>query len=193
MKKLFNINSFQVVRPKLNYFIGKIIYRLSIVIAIALCCKCNTSNRMISSYNVIRNNYFSNRYILPLRDTNKVNKNLYEGIFHKVNFENEAKCLLVKIYSEDRVWEDYGLYDYSKGNFYYTSLANRNLFHFERLDTSKYGDMHSRIKTFINQPDLLQILIDRPITNLLDGGNFEVSIIQVNNNQKEILVRSYHW
>ncbi|MGN6417687.1 MAG: hypothetical protein ACTHMC_09360 [Pseudobacter sp.] len=168
-------------------------YRLSIILIVALGFKCNTSSKMINSYSVIRNNYFSRAYNLPVRDTNKVNKDLYEGIFHKISFENEAKCLLMKVYAEGRVSEEYGLYDYMNSNYYFTSIANKNLFHFERLDTSKHVDMYRTLKKFVNQHELLQHQVDQPGTSLLDGASFEASLIQVDSIKKEIVVKSYHW
>lgn len=166
-------------------------YQLSIILIIAF--GCNSSSQMISYYSVVRTNYFSNKYNLPLRDTNKVNKDLYESIFQKINFENEAKGLLMKVYAEGRVSEEYGLYDYKNSNYYFTSIANKNLFHFERLDTSKHVDMYRALKKFINQHELLQHQVDQPGTNLLDGASFEASLIQVDSIKKEIVVKSYHW
>lgn len=162
------------------------------VAVIVVCCQCNTSKKMIGSYDIIRSNYFSSNYSLPLQDTNKVNTHLYLGIFDRINFENGANCLLMKIYTVGRIWEEYGLYDYKSGKCYYTSIKGNNLYHFDEVSNEESAAMYNRMKKFINNDDLLQKQVQQQST-LFDGDNFEVSKIQVNSSRKEILVKSYYW
>ena len=88
---------------------------------ISFCCQ---SKRTLS-HKVIRQNYFdSNYYKLNSLDTNNVNRLIYESIFDRVQFDTSVNCLLMKIYYDTYAQEEYGLYDYKSGKYFYTSAVS---------------------------------------------------------------------
>ncbi len=170
----------------------KIYFLLIMSVVSVTCFQCNSKIKSFRSYSIIRNNFFSDNYSLPQKDTNKVNEHLYSAIFDKVRFENGARCLLVKIYSSSIIWQEYGLYDYKNEKFYYTSSSNKSLYQFEEVNNGDSVKLYNVIKTFIENYDLLQKKIQQN-SNLYDGNNFEVSLIQIDSNMKLVSVESYYW
>lgn len=144
------------------------------------------------SYKIIRYNYFdSSYYSMNQIDTNKIDRNLYKNIFTKIRFDTSAKCLLLKVFSNSVVWEEYGLYDYITKKYYYTSIEENQLYFFNEPTTKKSKQMYEKMKEYIDDP-VASFNSKHNKRLLLDGNNFELSLISVNT-KNEILVRSFHW
>lgn len=124
-------------------------------------------------------------------DTNKVSRRLYKSIFDRVDFDTSAKCLLLKLYFNSVISEEYGLYDYKTHKYFYTSIETNGLYHFNGNSTPKSQKIYDRMKEFLDNPKKASSYVGRK-TQLFDGGSFELSYISVNVNH-EIIVKSYYW
>lgn len=157
-------------------------------LSIFIMISCQTTQPF--AYKIIRQNYFdSNHFELSRIDTNKVNLKLYQNIFDKIKLDSSTKCLLLNIYSV--VSNEYGLYDYKNGKYFYSSIEDKGLYDFKVTSSKSSKDMYNIMKEYIEAKQSSLSLIDKK-NNLLDGAHFILSFINVNQ-KKEILVKSYYW
>lgn len=141
---------------------------------------------------IIRYDYFdSNYYKMEDIDSNKVNRMLYQHIFNKIDFDTTAKCLMLRIYSNSSVYNEYGLYDYKTQTYYSYSTDSKSFHLIKEPLSAETKALVDNLKYFVDDPTKAMDSVNNK-TNIMDGNNFELSLITVNA-QNEIIVKSYYW
>lgn len=180
----------QIIRKCKNICFGLLISTLLV------CCKLFVQSTMPNSSIIIRHNLFdTNYYKLNSIDTNKVSKELYKKVFEVIDFNSSTKCFLMEVNYPNVIQKEYGLYDYSNGKYYYALIQNSHLI-FRQVNSTKSKEMYEMMKNYFKDEYQLSEVV-KDLTNQrrhqFDFGMITSSIIKVNYEKNEIIVKSFHW